>query len=254
VKALLHKPNYLIIILLISISSLLTQACTSRKMHLARIKGSQVHIDSLIPADKEMSQIIAPYKHQLEKEMNEVLAYSKGNYYKNMNAEKGETAIGDFLADLCQKRGGDLFLRKTGKNVDFTLLNYGGIRDGIAKGDVTVSTAYQIMPFENSMVVVELTYDKLLELIEYLAAANKAHPISKELQLVIRDTKPEQVLIKGKKPDKSLTYHVLTSDYLQHGGDKMFFFSNPVKLYILDYKIRQAILDEFKESLGYGRV
>ena len=54
--------------------------------------------------------------------------------------------------------------------------------------------------------------------------------------------------INGVSFDKGRNYFVLTSDYLQSGGDKMDFFKNPVNLHKLDYKVRDAIIDYFKSK------
>ena len=35
-------------------------------------------------------------------------------------------------------------------NADFVLLNFGGIRSGLPSGEITIETAYKIMPFENT--------------------------------------------------------------------------------------------------------
>ena len=54
--------------------------------------------------------------------------------------------------------------------------------------------------------------------------------------------------INEKPTDENRTYLVLTSDYLQNGGDNMVFFKNPVNVYKLDYKVRNAIIDYFNEK------
>ena len=103
------------------------------------------------------------------------------------------------------------------------------------------------MPFENYLVVVELTSEKLNELIQYLVAKNKAHPLSKNVSLTISKKGYDfKINNNALKPDR--TYYVLTSDYLQKGGDNMNFFKNPVNLYQTDYKMRNAIIDYFKET------
>ena len=103
------------------------------------------------------------------------------------------------------------------------------------------------MPFENSLVVVEMTSEKIKELVNYLISGNLAHPLSKQINLAITEN-GYNLKINNKPLDASKTYFVLTSDYLQHGGDSMNFFKDPVNLYNLDYKIRNAIIDYFKET------
>jgi 5'-nucleotidase len=101
------------------------------------------------------------------------------------------------------------------------------------------------MPFENNYVVAELSGEKMVALINYLINSNKAHPVSKQFRLSI--TKNGYTLAINNKPfDREKSYFVLTTDYLQSGGDRMDFFKNPIKLYPIDYKMRHAIMDEFK--------
>ena len=58
------------------------------------------------------------------------------------------------------------------------------------------------------------------------------------------DKKILSAKINGKDFDENKTYFVLTSDYLQNGGNHMNFFKDPVGLVNLNYKIRTAIIDE----------
>ena len=103
------------------------------------------------------------------------------------------------------------------------------------------------MPFENMYVVATLSGDKVLELVNYFIKNKKAHPLSENVSLTI-DNNDFKLLINGKEFDKNQSYNVLTSDYLQNGGDSMYFFANPEKLTKLDYKIRDAIIDYFKKT------
>ena len=224
---------------------MLVLSCKQNPIGLQRIEGKQIPVNSEIVGDSSITNFVNPYKKQLESEMSEVLAYATMHYYKS--GAKADPSIGNFMADLCYKQGNPVFIKKTNKNIDFVLLNFGGIRAGISKGNVTTKSAYELMPFENSMVVAELTYQKIQDLLTYLAKFEKAHPISKQLHLSIENNSISSALLNGKKFDKEKTFFVLTSDYLQHGGDNMDFFKDPISLTNLDYKIRTAILDELKE-------
>ncbi len=217
-------------------------SCKQTPLHLSRIEGKRIAVDTTIANSPTIDSIIAPYKKKLDLEMQKVLAYNPSDLYKDRT--KPETNIGNFMADLCYTRGNAVFNKRTHKTVDFTLLNFGGIRAGIPKGSVTLRNAYEVMPFENSMVVVEMSYQKILELFNYLAKSGSAHPISEQLQLTFADKKLTTAKLNGKDLDPKRNYYVLTSDYLQHGGDRMNFFKDPIQLYNLDYKIRAAIIDE----------
>lgn len=222
---------------------LLFISCQEKPLNLKRIEGKQIPIQTEIANDSAINNLIKPYKKSLDAEMNQVLAYSPTDLIKSR--DKAETNVGNFMADLCYRRGNKVFHKRTQKNIDFVLLNFGGIRANIAKGEVTMGNAYEVMPFENSMVVAELTYQKIQEFLAYMAVSG-AHPFSKQLQLRFKNKKLVSAQLNGKDFDKNRTYFVLTSDYLQNGGDHMNFFKNPVSLTKLDYKIRAAIIDELK--------
>jgi len=232
--------QYLLIISLLFI----TFSCKQKSYHLQRIEAKRIAVDTTTDKNTDITKFITPYKEQLGAKMNHVLAYAPEDLFKNRN--KPETNIGNFMADLCYRRGNPVFNKRTGKNIDFVLLNYGGIRSGISKGNVSTRNAYEVMPFENNMVVVELSYTKLQELFQYLAKTKKAHPISKQLHLTFSNEEVIKTQIKNKIINKDQTYYVLTSDYLQNGGDHMYFFKDPISMEILDYKIRNAILDELE--------
>lgn len=220
-------------------------SCKSKPPQLVKIEGNQITVNETIAADKTIENTIKPYREKVEKEMTSVIAYTP----INLNRTDGdlESSLGNLMADLSYERANPVFNSRTGKNIDFAMFNYGGIRAAISKGNITNENAFKLMPFENSLVVVEMTSEKTKELVNYLISENKAHPLSKHINLVVTD-KGYNLKINNAALDASKTYFVLTSDYLQNGGDNMNFFKNPVNLYNLDYKIRNAIIDYFKET------
>lgn len=220
-------------------------SCKSQLPQLVRIEGKQTSINETVASDKNIENTIKPYREKVEKEMTTVISYTP----INLNRTDGdlESSLGNLMADLCYQRANPVFYSRTGKNIDFAMFNYGGIRSGISKGNITNENAFNLMPFENSLVVVELTSEKIKELVNYLIAENKAHPLSKNINLVVTEN-GYNLKINNATLDDSKTYFVLTSDYLQNGGDNMNFFKNPINLYKLDYKVRNAIIDYFKET------
>ena len=87
------------------------------------------------------------------------------------------------------------------------------------------------MPFENKLVVVELSGSMVQELFNYLLERKEAHPVSGTI-ISLKNDKISTILIQGKKFDRNKNYKVLTHDYLQHGGDNMSFFTKPLSLYV----------------------
>lgn len=220
------------------LSSILLVSCNEKKYQLEKVSGSKTVIDSTLQGVEEIQNFIAPFKESVDKEMNEPLTYSPVSMHKNDT--KYNTAIGNMLAEIMRKEGSPIYKSRTGNDIDVVLLNHGGIRAPLNDGAVTMRSAYEIMPFDNEMVVAELNEDQMNELVNYLIEKKRAHPFD-GIQIYIPKNGPPQV-----KMDVKKTYHVLTSDYLYNGGDNMSFFKD-TPLTKLDYKIRNAMIEYFKK-------
>jgi 2',3'-cyclic-nucleotide 2'-phosphodiesterase (5'-nucleotidase family) len=231
-------------VLLIYSLLLMLSGCEKKTVHLVKTTAKTIMIDSSFAEKAAYKELIEPYKNKMIAEINTVISYAP----KNINRYDGilQSSLGNLLADLCYKRTNIIFKENTGKNIDFSMFNYGGIRASISKGTVTNKNPFELMPFENSLVVVELSGKKIAALIDYFIKNKRAHPLSKNIELVIHTNDSYQLKINNQKLDTTKNYFVLTSDYLQSGGDKMDFFKNPISLFKTDYKMRHAIIDEFK--------
>ena len=232
------------IVLMIGFLSLVLSCDNSKKLVTTGVQN--ISINKEIEAVKEIEDIIAPYKVNLDKTMNEVLSFSVDTYSKN-NGDYN-TAVGNMMADAVFELTSPLFRNRTGKNIDVVLLNHGGIRANLPKGNITTKTAYSLMPFENSVVVTALKGSVILEMTNYLRSFKKAHPIS-GLELVLNaDNSYRKILVGGKSVESEKTYYVATNDYLYKGGDRMDFFKKSDTLYDLNYKIRNVLLDYFSKN------
>ena len=232
------------LVLIIGFLSLVLSCDNSKK--LVTTGGQNISINKELQAVKEIEDIIAPYKENLDKTMNEVLSFSVDTYSKNDGDYN--TAVGNLMADAVFELTSPLFKSRTGKNIDMVLLNHGGIRSNLPKGNITTKTAYSLMPFENSVVVTALKGSVILEMTNYLKSFKKAHPIS-GLELVLNaDNSYRKILVGGKSVDSEKTYYVATNDYLYKGGDRMDFFKKSDTLYDLNYKIRNVLLDYFSKN------
>lgn len=210
-----------------------------------RIEGKQLEIAPNIPADDSIAEFIRPYKENIDKEMNMILAYTPVELQKTDGDLN--TAIGNMMADALMELGNPVFKKRTGETIDIVLLNFGGIRSAISKGNITTRTAFQVMPFENELVVAHMKGTHVREMINYLVDAGNAHPVA-GIQLEIgKDNVIRKALIQGQPLDDDQIYFVATNDYLLQGGDNMVFFSNAQEVTPLDYKIRNILIDYFKQ-------
>jgi len=245
------KFNF-IMILKLNISTLLLcgiliafTSCKQERYNISRVDASLVSIDQNIKEDATITAFMAPYKASVDKEMDGILAYIPTSISKKDS--KYNTAIGNMMADAVFELANPVFEARTGYPFNAVLLNYGGIRAPLYKGTITTRTAYELMPFENEVVVVELSGFQMKELFQYLANGT-AHPISNLQVILNEDGSLQKGLIQGQEIIDNETYFIATSDYLQKGGDNMTFLSKPVSLLSLDYKIRNVLIDYFKKN------
>jgi 5'-nucleotidase len=234
------------IIVLIIISTVLNKiaiSCKEKNNAIKMIRGTQLEITDELELDEDIRKAIEPYEKELENKVNEVLCFNPTILSRDESAL--ESSLGNFYADVCYQTADRIFFPEAKEHIDFALFNYGGIRTAIPQGEVRVEHIFKLMPFENKLVVARLSGEKVRELFQFLEKSKQAHPIS-GLNLSMTDDRLSRILISGKTFDASKEYLVLTHDYLQHGGDNMSFFKDPIALYPLSYKVRDALIDHLR--------
>ncbi|WNH09695.1 5'-nucleotidase C-terminal domain-containing protein [Thalassobellus suaedae] len=218
-------------------------SCKQEPFHLKTIEGKQIPVTDSLSLNSEIEDFIKPYREHVQKKLDSVLAYSKEDYSKTDS--EFNTAIGNFIVDAIFNEANPIFKMRTGHNIDMVILNYGSIRSSISKGNITFKTAYRLMPFENSIVVVALKGSQIKNLVSYLIKSKEAHPISKLKLSIDENFNLIDYTINGRKVETDKVYYVASNDYLYNGGDDMTFFKPNDSLYILNYKVRNALIDNF---------
>lgn len=218
-------------------------SCKKTEYDITSTEGKQIPVSDSIAKDSVVEEFISPYKKSVRTALSEVLAYNANDMVKT----RGElnTDIGNMMADVVMIQANPVFKERTKKEIDFVLLNHGGIRAALPKGEVTRRSAYEIMPFENEIVVLELSPEKISDMFQYLQSEKKAHPISGIKIKLDKVYEVTDIKIQGKPLDTSKTYFVATSDYLRNSGDRMYFFADAESEHFLNYKIRNALIDYF---------
>jgi len=234
-----NKYHWILLLPLLALWS-----CKDEGFKPDRIKGEQIPVHQNIEESKTITDFIAPYKKSVDIQMDSVLAHTPQSLSKKDS--QFNTAIGNMMADAVLEMTNPIFQSRTGYPFNAVLLNYGGIRSTLNEGDITTRTAYEIMPFENEVIVVELSGATMKKLFEYLAHGT-AHPIAGMSLVLNNDGTIKEQLVQGETIVDNNTYFIATSDYLQNGGDNMTFLTNPISKLPLDYKIRNVLIDYFKK-------
>lgn len=226
----------------------LASAC-SRQGHVTQIDYGFVQLDSTA-SDSSTSRLIAPYKRDEERLMNEVLGKTDVAMVKEK--DKPESLLGNFVADVLFKKTSEKYMPSDRRSPDICLLNNGGLRNSLPKGEITRGKIYELMPFDNEIVVVTISGEKMKDLLNYVAGAGGV-PVA-GMKMGIKGKVPMNVLIGGQPVDDKKTYKVITSDYLANGGDKMTFLASPIAMETTGYKIRDALIDYFKAETANGHI
>lgn len=202
-------------------------ACSS--FHVTKVNSDIQPLDSLVQIDQTVDQLISPYRDTLQQEMGNLVATSP----LDMVVGRPSSVLGNWVADA-------LFVNQTKavrlRQPVMCLLNTGGIRSTINKGDITLGDMYRIMPFDNEVVWVELPATSLLEIESYLRKTT-GEPLA---NASVRNGK---LMVNG-WTDTTTYFWVITSDYLANGGDKMTFFSKSRAVNRTGKLLRDILIEE----------
>ncbi|AZQ61683.1 UDP-sugar hydrolase [Flammeovirga pectinis] len=193
---------------------------------------TSISIDNTLSESTVMDSVIAPYKSKLDGQMNQVISFTA----EDLIISNPVGTLGNFVCDLSV----EMAEKETGVSIDMCLMNNGGLRAPIFKGEITRRHVFKLMPFDNALYVVTMKGEAMNEMLNYIA---ERHEPTSGLKMGIKDNKPVKPIINGLPFDKNKEYKVLTSDYLYHGGDKMYFFQKSIKVDNVDMLIRDAIME-----------
>ncbi|WDF47903.1 5'-nucleotidase C-terminal domain-containing protein [Chryseobacterium sp. KACC 21268] len=201
-----------------------------------------IYITDQLPSDKAMDAIIQPYKHELEGKMNTKISHTNVELTKSGD----NSNLGNLLADYTFE-GADEWAKKNNiPPVDAAVINIGGIRTIIPKGDILTKQIYEVMPFENEIVIIKINGKEVEGLFDYYLKTQKNNPVS-HLVIETENAGISRKLINGKTIDPNKTYYIATSDYLALGGDSMFFFAKGETI-STGLKMRDLFLEKFKQN------
>jgi len=241
----LKKYNRFLKLFVIFLTVFSIFSCSHKTYNVNKVEGKQLPVTQNSAETPEIEKFIKPYRDHINKDLDSVLAYCPETLDKSTG--KWQTTIGNLMADVTLKQGNKVFKIREKKEIDLCFLNHGGIRAILPKGNVTTRSAFEIMPFENNMVVLALKGEQILEMTAYIIKEKKPHPLSGMTFTIAKDNTAKNILIQGKPFDVNKTYYVATNDYLANGGDSMYFFAKNIQKYDMNYKLRNVLIDYFKE-------
>lgn len=198
-----------------------------------------------VPADPEVSKIVETYNSQLDAKFKEVIG--ENQVFLDGERERiryEETNLGDFIADIMREFTG----------ADAALLNAGSIRASLDAGPITVEAVFKVMPYENELLIVELTGEEIMKALTRSVQGTRAdedggflHGSGLSFQILGKSV-ANVVIGPEKKPlELKTTYKVAITDFMAAGGDGYDVFKG--KAYVdTGLPLRELIVETIRQK------
>jgi len=208
-----------------------------------------IRVDSRLDSriGDEIPQLLAPYRRGVDSLMREPVAKAA------VELPQTSAALLNFCTDMVLDRG-----RQLADNVDFALLNKGGIRRGLPKGTVTEGQLITMMPFNNRVQVIDIKGADILPALLQMARVGGSG-VSKGVEVVFTpktdsaDATIVSATLNGEPIDPERTYRVATIDYMAKGGDYMPTLANHTQVASSRDELYKDLLTYLRNGNGKGR-
>ena len=229
---------------ILALLTFLNIACHS--LIVTKVESGNIRLDSTLNVvpDPKIESVILPYRIIMQREIKEVLCSAKVSLYSG----HPESPLTNFCADLLRNESDSICLKQFPSiNIDIAMLNRGGLRVPIPKGEVKIQDMFELMPFENKVVFLKLSGSDLRRYIDHMASRG-GEGVS-GMKFGIKEKKGVNPEINGKPLDDSKTYWLATIDYLANGGDGNLILKGIHERVTSEVKIRDMFINHLR-NLG----
>jgi 2',3'-cyclic-nucleotide 2'-phosphodiesterase (5'-nucleotidase family) len=208
-------------------------------------------VDASIPPDPAVEKILAPYSDRV-RELSTVIGRLEGGLSKT---GVGAGTLGNFVSDGMRAQA----KAKLGKPVVLAIMNSGGLRKNeIAAGDLRASDIFELLPFENALVALDVTGAQLAKILQ---VATKDAQSGARIHFKYNDRdRPE--FISGKlidengneqEIDPNKLYTIVTIDYLLRLNSGAYAILQEAKSSTpLNITLRDAVMNYVKSETAAG--
>lgn len=218
-------------------------SCKSKHIVSEKPTSSLYVLDSSIQVNPAAINLIVPYKKELDSLMSLSVAEAAYPITKTLP----ESLLGNLITDVIKNH----YEKQSNTKIDAVILNQGGLRIELPQGTITRSMVFELMPFDNELVVFSMKGKDLISVLDHIADKG-GMPIA-GIQMGIKDNKAINIKVNGVALNEATIYSIATSDYLLNGGDK-FNFSAIDNTTYTKVKIRDLIMESFVEMKKAGKL
>jgi len=215
---------------------------------------SETIVDGSIPEDSALDRIIKPYRAKVLA-LEVVIGKLDGDL---MKSGIGAGTLGNFVTDAMRAQSS----AKLGKPVLLAFTNSGGLRkNSIAEGQLRAADIFELLPFENALIEIDLTGEQLLKLLGVVVSARDAQSGARIKYRLKSDNRPELVSVRlltagGQEIEikPKATYTIVTIDYLLNLASGNYTILQQGKnAKPLGITLRDAVTDYVKAQTAAGR-
>ena len=208
-------------------------------------------INSVEGHDEKITALVNDIKNRYTDTLNEKLSYTSFDMRAmddagNWLVRNGETNLSNFVTDAIRDAASET---KTGK-ADITLYNGGGIRSNWTAGELTYNSALSVFPFNNTVCIIEISGQTILDALEmgakalpgnnggFLQVSGLTYTVDTRIPTSVQideknkfigisgERRVKDVMVNGKPLDPEHKYSVIGTNFtLREGGDG-YVFSN----------------------------
>ncbi len=213
-------------------------------------QGASNPVTAAVPDDAELAKVIAPLAAEIHNSFGRVI----GNVPKGIGkgAGLGDHPLGFFLADVMREGAA----KSLGVEVRFAFTNSGGLRRNIPPGELHVQDIYEVLPFDNELVVAEYTGAQVLAIVKEGILKRGGEP-SSGIKASVTGT-PEHPVVAitwsdGSPIDPAATYRAATTDYLLANGDSTPTIKLGVHVVLTGVPVRQLVIESCERTGKLGK-
>jgi len=159
---------------------------------LVGFEASVVPVDDAAKPEPKLAEMLAVWKSKTDQELEQQIGYSKSGF------ALGSPELARWVTTALREA----------TQADAAIINKGGLRAGVPAGKVTVGNVYSALPFENSVMIIQLTGEQLAQALQNPQAVS---------DLTLKGGKVMSA--SGKALDPATRYKVATIEFLYFGGD-----------------------------------
>jgi 2',3'-cyclic-nucleotide 2'-phosphodiesterase (5'-nucleotidase family) len=183
--------------------------------------------------DTAFDAFIKPYAAKVGETMNDPM----GELPLTLVKALPDGTLGNFMADAYLAMAREKF----DPAAELAYMNHGGIRlNNVQAGTMRRGTIYEVMPFDNLMVIVKVKGSLLQQFLDHIAEEGGGGIAG--VQMTIKEKKAADIRIQGQALDPGKTYTMVNSDYVVNGGGRFNGFRD-LPAQKTGYLLRDALLD-----------